>query len=613
MPPTTQTMKKIYLFILAATFCVSVRAQTFNSTSTAAIYDNQCSFVSVIASGLPTSMDTTFGICSVTVNISHTYVGDLDLWLINPNGDSIPLTNNNGGAGIDFINTVFTMAAPGSVNQGSAPFTGSYWPFNSLNNMNNGSDPNGTWNLVVCDEVPNDQGTITSVEINFCANPPIDPPGSSGPCSVTNGAGCSCPDGSQDCVLLPDMIATADIITQQHTETPGLITLSNATPNIGWGPMEIHGDTSHCWCDTVPVSCSTPLCPNGDSPTQQLIQRLYHKNGTSITSFDTLTTGRMAYHPSHGHVHVNDWAVFSLRKQDTTQASPLSWPIVAQGAKVSFCLINLGDCTLNNGWCKDSAGNTITMADIPNAPFGIVSGCGQDQGIFTGNLDIYSEGLPGMNIDLTNVCNGDYYIVSITDPNNDFVETNDNNNWVAVPITLTQQHNPIGNGINLTSVSGNTVTVSNNNTDLTSFEWDFGDGTTDTVNNPAMHTYVFGGTYTITLSQTNACGTFDTSMIVVITGMEQIGNFSEQILKAMPNPAQGLTTISYQLPQAGDMVLELFNVLGERVAVLDKGTQTTGWQTTEVDFNSLGAGEGIYFVKLTTLNHAATLRVINIK
>ncbi|MEO5645765.1 MAG: PKD domain-containing protein [Bacteroidia bacterium] len=606
-------MKKVYLSVLAAITFLAANAQTFSSTTSAAIYDNQCSTVSVLVSGLPAVMDTAvFGICSVTVNISHTYDSDLDIWLANPAGDSIRLANNNGGSGANFTSTMFIMSATIDINQGAAPFTGSYLPFNSLNTLNDGSNPNGTWHLTVCDEVPGDVGTINSVSINFCNNPPQDPPPAAGPCSMANGAGCFCPDGTQDCDMLPDMIATADIITQQHTETPGLITLSNATPNIGWGPMEIHG-SNYCWCDSVSVPCSTVTCPNGDSPTQQLLQTIYHKNGNTITSHDILTPGTMSYHPSHGHIHVNNWAAFSLRKEDTTLASPLDWPIIAQGAKVSFCLINLGDCTSDYGWCKDTLGNTITMANIPNSPFGLVSGCGTDQGIYTGNLDIYSEGLPGMNIDLTGVCNGNYYIISITDPNNDFVETNEDNNWVAVPITLTQQHNPIGSGLNLTSVSGQTITVSNNNTDLTSFEWNFGDGATDTVNNPAMHTYTFGGTYTVTLTQTNPCGTFDTSMVIVITGIEQMGNFSAQILKAMPNPAMGSTTVSYQMPEAGDMKLELFNMLGERISVLEKGSQATGWHTTEIDFNALGLGEGAYFVKLTTLNHEGTMRVINIK
>jgi subtilisin-like proprotein convertase family protein len=607
-------MKKIYISILAGIFYLAASAQTFTTSNNAAIIDNQCTTVPIVVSGLPTSVNTsTFGLCSVTVNIVHTYDSDIDLWLVSATGDSIQLAANEGGSGDNYTATVFTEAATISLSQSVPPFTGNHWPMNSLNILNTiGSDPNGTWNFIVCDEVPNDFGYISNVSVTFCTNPPADPPAAAGPCSMTNGAGCFCPDGSQDCNLYPDMLASADIIASQHTETPGLITLSNATPNVGWGPMEIHG-SNFCWCDTVSVPCSTTLCPNGNPPTQQLVQTIYHKHDSIITSFDTLTPGTMSYHPSHGHVHVNDWAVFSLRKEDTTEANPLNWPIVAQGAKVSFCLINLGDCTGDYGYCRDSLGNVITMANVPNAPFGVVSGCGVDQGIYTGNLDIYSESLPGMSIDLTNVCNGDYYIISITDPDNNFVETNDNNNWVMVPITLTQQHNPIGSGFSFTSISGNSVTVSNNNTDLTSFEWDFGDGVTDTVNNPAMHTYLSSGTYTVTLTQTNPCGTYDTTMVLTISGVDQVGNFSAQMLKAMPNPAMGATTISYQMPETGDVTIELYNVLGERVTVLEQGKQTIGWHTTEINFDTLGLGEGAYFVKMVTLNHPATLRVINIK
>jgi hypothetical protein len=51
---------------------------------------------------------------------------------------------------------------------------------------------------------------------------------------------------------------------------------------------------------------------------------------------------------------------------------------------------------------------------------------------------VYSEGLNDP-IPLNNICNGTYYIVSITDPENKFLESDETNNVVAVPITLTKQ------------------------------------------------------------------------------------------------------------------------------------------------------------------------------
>ncbi|HEU4718032.1 MAG TPA: PKD domain-containing protein, partial [Bacteroidia bacterium] len=546
---------------------------------------------------------------SVTVSLHHTYDSDLDIWLIDPSNDSVNLSNNEGGGGDDFTNTVFSMSATTSIQLGTAPFTGSYLPEISLNNLNNASDPNGTWRVCVADEAPQDTGHIIQVMISFCANPPHDPANFSGPCSMSNPAGCQCPDGSQDCDLLPDMLASGDIITQQHTETPGMITLSNATPNVGWGPMEIHGSNS-CWCDSVNVPCTTTMCPNGNPPTQKLVQRIYHKNGNTITYHDTLTPGTMSYHPSHGHIHVNNWAEFTLRVRDTTIASPLNWPIVAHGSKVSFCLINLGDCTNDYGFCRDSAGNVITMADVPNAPFGLVSGCGVDQGIYTGNLDIYDQNLPDMFMDLSGVCNGDYYIVSITDPDNNFIEQNDNNNWVAVPITLTMQHMPITGSFNITSVSGNSASFSSNNTDVTSFMWDFGDGSVDSTSNPTMHTYTYGGTYTVTLIQSNPCGTDTTSQVITITGLEERGDFSSQLLKATPNPAAGSTVISYNMPESGNMSLDVYDVLGNKVANLASGTQAAGWHNETLDFNALGLADGSYFVRLVTPAHTSTMRVI---
>lgn len=605
-------MKKLYAFLLASSCSAFAFSQTFTTNTNAAIYDNTYTSVPVSVSGLPSVADTAFGLCSVTLNIHHTYDGDLDIWLIAPTNDSIQLSNNEGGGGDNFTNTVFTMSATVLIQNGNAPFTGNFLPEFSLNNLNNGMNPNGTWYLSVKDEAPADTGHVISIALNFCNNPPANPPSFNGPCAINNGIGCLCPDGTQDCDLLPDMLASADIITNQHTEYPGYMTLSNATPNVGWGPMEIHGSNS-CWCDTVSVPCSTTTCPNGDPPTQKLVQRIYHKNGSNITWRDTLTPGTMSYHPSHGHIHVNNWAEFTLRTQDPNDPNPTHWPIISTGSKISFCLINLGDCSSDYGYCRDTLGNILTMDSVPNAPFGIVSGCGVDQGIYTGMLDIYSETLPGMSIDLSDVCNGTYWIVSITDPDNNFIEQNDDNNWAAVPITLIMQHTPITSSFGVTSVSGTSVTFSNNNTDISSFTWDFGDGNTDTTNNPATHTYMFAGTYTVTLTQTNPCGTYVTSQVITLTGLDEQGDFEAQLLKAEPNPANGTTTVNYMMPESGPMKLEVFDLLGNSVAVIAEGTAAQGSYSTPIDFDALGLATGTYIFRLTTPSHYSTLRVVNSK
>ncbi len=65
------------------------------------------------------------------------------------------------------------------------------------------------------------------------------------------------------------------------------------------------------------------------------------------------------------------------------------------------------------------------------------------------------------------------------------------------------------------SVSGNTATFTNNTNDATGYSWDFGDGGSSTQENPS-HVYNASGTYTVTLTATNACGSSTAMQMVTI-------------------------------------------------------------------------------------------------
>ncbi|MFL5764469.1 MAG: PKD domain-containing protein [Bacteroidia bacterium] len=598
-------MKKILLAFLFST-PFALNAQTFSAPGGSIPDSNTEVCFPVTVSGLPTTIDMTFGLSQVCINLNHTYDSDLKIKLKAPDGTVILLASNNGGSGDNFTSTCFIMSAVTDIGSGTAPFTGSFVPFQSVNGANNGQNPNGVWNLCAIDEVPADFGNLVDFSITFSANPPADPI-VTGPCSVSNGMGCSCPDGSQICDLLPDMTASAQIIAAQHTEYPGLLTLSNATPNIGWGPMEIHGSSS-CWCDTVSVPCSTTICPDGSYPKQKLLQTIYHKDNGVITSHDTLTNGVMSYHPSHGHIHVDNWAEFTLRTP-TSNPDATTWPIVSTGSKISFCLINLGDCTSDYGYCRDgNYGATLTEADIPNSPFGMVSGCGTDQGIYVGNLDIYSEGLAGMSIDLTGVCNGDYYIVSITDPDNNFIESNETNNWAATPITLTMQTPPPT--ANFTYTGSPNVQFYNTASISYTYEWFFGDGGNSVSQNPS-HAYMANGVYNVTLVVTGDCGSDTTTQIITVTGVG-VDESSAAALgySIYPNPVEGTSMISYFIPERSTVKFALYNVVGEKVFDIDKGQQDSGHYEFRIDLKEKNLEAGVYIMQLETEKQTAAIRVV---
>jgi len=607
-------MRKLFT-VAALLISETAMAQTFTNTTGGAIPDAPADEVcfDLTVSGLSNAANVSWGITTACIDITHTWDADLLITLRSPLGFEAILSNGHGGDGDNFTGTCFRMdAEDGYVSQGTAPFTGTYIPDQSLNAFNIGMNPNGIWQLCVKDLAGADVGTVNSFSITFGANPPTDPLPPPGPCGLASPGNCLCPDGSDTCDLIPDMTASAAIIAAEHTEYVGYMRLSNATPNIGWGPMEIHGvDT--CFCGTDVITCPTDpnfVCPDFSYVKQRVHQTIYRREGNTMTSY-TRPAGMMSFHPDHGHVHVDDWAQFSVRR-DNGDPNPLNWDIVAEGQKVSFCLINLGDCTNNYGWCIDGE-DTLTMADIPNAPFGVVSGCGKDQGIYTGNLDIYSQGLPGMDIQFpADICNGDYYVVSTTDPNNDFLETNENNNTAVAPITLTLQTEPTPPVAQFSySVSGSTVHFFNTPDVNGIFHWDFGDGTTSSAQNPT-HIYPIDGNYDVTLYVTNHCSgevdsiTYDVNIFT--TGIDSYEQRTS-LLAAYPNPYRNATTIAYFSDGKTPLTLEVFNLVGERVATLVNGIQGVGRHELTFSAKANGMSAGVYLVRLNTKDRSVTLKI----
>lgn len=280
-------------------------------------------------------------------------------------------------------------------------------------------------------------------------------------CTTTNATSCACPDGGSVCDLKPDMtISWYGLLNYLGgpNEQPGRIYVSGSTPNIGYGPLEVRGvDLSGnrrfvCGVDTFvvydPSASIDFLCPNGGTGKQLTTQRIFHKNGSAMTSTEIVMDQGMTYHPTHGHTHYDQWGIYSLRLPEPGVTDPRQWPIINEGFKLGFCLMDYNSCSdgAANHHCKDdntvyNAGTTLYGSDFPNHGLGGPYGCSMvRQGISSGYTDIYSEYLDGMWIDIpANTCNGDYWIVYEVDPLNVVQETDESNNYTAVPITLTQQ------------------------------------------------------------------------------------------------------------------------------------------------------------------------------
>lgn len=69
-----------------------------------------------------------------------------------------------------------------------------------------------------------------------------------------------------------------------------------------------------------------------------------------------------------------------------------------------------------------------------------------------------------------------------------------------------------------------------------------------------------------------------------------------QLMGNYPNPFNPTTTLRYALPSSGDVSVQVFNVLGQRVTQLAAGLQTAG--QNELSFNAAGFASGVYFYQI---------------
>lgn len=354
------------------------------------------------------------------------------------------------------------------------------------------------------------------------------------PCTFTNSSGCSCEDPTlNDCDLLPDLTISWEAGLNGHTEysqtgngsNDGRLRVDGNTPNIGWGPLTMRGIDEYgykwyiCYDAVTGVGDTFSIydpnfndetyCADGSTPDHIAWQRIYHKNSDGTMTSSYVMSGTMTYHPTHGHMHFNDWTVLTLRVEDPNEPNPLNWPIVGDGAKLGFCIMDLSDCDASFGDCKDDntvygQGNVLGSSYWGNN-YNLDGGYGCspiEQGISVGHTDIYGQHLDGMWVNIPpGTCNGDYWVVLEVDPNEVIIESNEVNNYTLFPITLTEQVDPV----NFTAsfdVNGGTSLCSGDSSVLTaswgsSYLWSTGETTQSvSVTNP--------GDYWVTV-QNNIC------------------------------------------------------------------------------------------------------------
>jgi hypothetical protein len=95
-------------------------------------------------------------------------------------------------------------------------------------------------------------------------------------------------------------------------------------------------------------------------------------------------------------------------------------------------------------------------------------------------------------------------------------------------------------------------------------------------------------------------GTFEYSPVVEV----EVTPSAVALLPVAPNPVSASARLRYELPEATAVRLQVFDLLGRRVATLADGEKPAGRH--EVSWQSAGLASGTYFVRLQAGSTAQT-------
>jgi len=102
----------------------------------------------------------------------------------------------------------------------------------------------------------------------------------------------------------------------------------------------------------------------------------------------------------------------------------------------------------------------------------------------------------------------------------------------------------------------------------------------------------------------------------VLTGSFLEGDLTDvpsefALLSNYPNPFNAQTVIQYQLPASSSVKLEIYNLIGEKVATLLNGAEEAGYKSVTWDASEISSG--IYFYKLSAGDYTETKRMMLVK
>ena len=116
------------------------------------------------------------------------------------------------------------------------------------------------------------------------------------------------------------------------------------------------------------------------------------------------------------------------------------------------------------------------------------------------------------------------------------------------------------------------------------------------------------GNYSYRLKEVDNDGSFKYSKIVEVNYSVPSGF---NLMQNYPNPFNPSTTISYTLPEAGNVTLKIYNILGKEISTVVSEYKPAG--NYSLQFSGSNLESGVYLYKLVSGNYSAVRKFILLK
>lgn len=210
-------------------------------------------------------------------------------------------------------------------------------------------------------------------------------------------------------------------------------------------------------------------------------------------------------------------------------------------------------------------------------------------------------GNPGFDVNWTNISGGPYNTMPRGLPVelSSFI-ANSSGSTVSLQWTTASETNNRGfeiqrssDGVSFSSVGF--VTGRGNTADVSSYNYS---------------EEVSAGIYVYRLKQIDYDGSAAYSPVITVQ-VDVNGPAAFELAQNFPNPFNPETEIRYTLPAKGNVVLQVFNSLGQQVALLQSGTQEAGYHSAR--FSGIGLSSGVYIYRLTYAGIDGTIKSVENK